>query len=233
MRGEPSCPKCGGRVRAPGLFSDAWQCAVHGAVHPVQPVIPPSVEALEVVVHRTKVPVWMPWPLPVGWLFTGVACAGDDRSGGRCDRRRVHRARAARRHGRAHPGGRVDDPGGLLLLLIALDLLTGKTDEPQQTKDVNVALVPLGMPLLAGPGAIVSVILAVQKADGVAGQVSVWSAILAIHVVLWLAMRYSLLIIRVIKDGGVVLVTRLAGMMLSAIAVQQIINGVTQVIKGG
>ena len=57
--------------------------------------------------------------------------------------------------------------GGLLLLLIALDLLTGKTDEPQQTKDVNVALVPLGMPLLAGPGAIVSVILAVQKADGV------------------------------------------------------------------
>ena len=76
-----------------------------------------------------------------------------------------------------------------------------------------------------------SVILAVQKADGVASQVSVWAAILAIHVVLWLVMRYSLLIIRVIKDGGVVLVTRLAGMMLSAIAVQQIINGVTQVIQ--
>jgi multiple antibiotic resistance protein len=36
----------------------------------------------------------------------------------------------------------------------------------------------------------------------------------------------------VIKDGGVVLVTRLAGMMLSAIAVQQIINGLTQVIQG-
>ncbi|NYV76349.1 DUF6758 family protein [Streptomyces sp. UH6] len=83
MRGEPSCPKCGGRVRAPGLFADAWQCDAHGAVHPVQPVIPPSVEALGVVVHRTRVPVWMPWPLPVGWLFTGVASAGDDRGGGR------------------------------------------------------------------------------------------------------------------------------------------------------
>ena len=58
-----------------------------------------------------------------------------------------------------------------------------------------------------------------------------WAAIVAIHVVLWVVMRYSLLIIRVIKDGGVVLVTRLAGMMLSAIAVQQIINGVTQVIQ--
>ncbi|MGW6058856.1 MarC family protein [Streptomyces sp. NPDC055189] len=122
--------------------------------------------------------------------------------------------------------------GGLLLLLIALDLLTGKSDEPTQTKDVNVALVPLGMPLLAGPGAIVSVILAVQDADSVGTQLSVWAAIVAMHVVLWLVMRYSLLIIRVIKDGGVVLVTRLAGMMLSAIAVQQIINGVTQVING-
>ncbi|MEU6535464.1 MarC family protein [Streptomyces sp. NPDC047000] len=120
--------------------------------------------------------------------------------------------------------------GGLLLLLIALDLLTGKSDEPEQTKDINVALVPLGMPILAGPGAIVSVILAVQRAHGVAAQASVWSAILAIHVVLWVVMRYSLLIIKVIKDGGVVLVTRLSGMMLSAIAVQQIINGVLQVV---
>ncbi|MDT3396216.1 DUF6758 family protein [Streptomyces sp. B1866] len=83
MRGEPSCPKCGGRVRAPGLFADSWQCAAHGTVHPLQPVLPPSVEALAVVVSRARVPVWMPWPLPVGWLFTGVAYAGDDRSGGR------------------------------------------------------------------------------------------------------------------------------------------------------
>ncbi|MFJ2740455.1 MarC family protein [Streptomyces sp. NPDC087440] len=122
--------------------------------------------------------------------------------------------------------------GGLLLLLIALDLLTGKNEEPTQTKDVNIALVPLGMPLLAGPGAIVSVILAVQRNDSLTGQISVWAAIVAMHLVLWLAMRFSLVIIRVIKEGGVVLVTRLAGMMLSALAVQQIINGVTQVIQG-
>ncbi|WP_030545008.1 MarC family protein [Streptomyces albus] len=122
--------------------------------------------------------------------------------------------------------------GGLLLLLIALDLLTGKTDEPTQTKDVNVALVPLGMPLLAGPGAIVTVILAVRKADGLDGQLAVWAAILAMHVVLWLVMRYSLLVIRLIKDGGVVLVTRLSGMLLSAIAVQQIANGIIQFVQG-
>jgi multiple antibiotic resistance protein len=122
--------------------------------------------------------------------------------------------------------------GGLLLLLIALDLLTGKADEPTQTKDVNVALVPLGMPLLAGPGAIVTVILAVQRADTAGQQISVWAAIVAMHAVLWLTMRYSLLIIRLIKDGGVVLVTRLSGMLLSAIAVQQIANGIFGFIRG-
>ncbi|MFD0382619.1 DUF6758 family protein [Streptomyces stramineus] len=104
MRGEPSCPKCGGRVRAPGLFADSWQCSAHGTVHPLQPVVPPSVEALSVVVGRARVPVWMPWPLPVGWLFTGVVSAGDDRSGGR--------ATAVACSGPAPLGG----PGELLLV---------------------------------------------------------------------------------------------------------------------
>ncbi|MEV7181558.1 MarC family protein [Kitasatospora sp. NPDC093679] len=116
--------------------------------------------------------------------------------------------------------------GGILLLLIALDLLTGRIEEPTQTKEVNVALVPLGTPLLAGPGAIVAVILAVQKADGAAQYAAVWAAIVAIHVVLWLTMRFSLVIIRIIKDGGVVLITRLSGLLLSAIAVQLVANGV-------
>src|SRR6478609_1031357 len=46
--------------------------------------------------------------------------------------------------------------GGLLLLLVALELLTGRGQDPMQEVDTNVALVPLGTPLLAGPGAIVA-----------------------------------------------------------------------------
>lgn len=68
-------------MRAPGLFTDNWTCAVHGAVSPLQPVLPPSVESLDAAVRRARVPVWMPWPLPVGWLYSGIAYAGDDRSG--------------------------------------------------------------------------------------------------------------------------------------------------------
>ncbi|GAA1246083.1 MarC family protein [Kitasatospora nipponensis] len=116
--------------------------------------------------------------------------------------------------------------GGILLLLIALDLLTGKIEEPTQTKDVNVALVPLGTPLLAGPGAIVAVILAVQKADTGGEEFAVWTAIVVMHVVMWLTMRFSLVIIRIIHEGGVVLITRLSGLLLSAIAVQLVASGV-------
>ena len=57
--------------------------------------------------------------------------------------------------------------GGLLLLLVALELLTGKADEPVETQNVNVALVPLGTPLLAGPGAIVATIVFVKGVDDV------------------------------------------------------------------
>jgi multiple antibiotic resistance protein len=121
--------------------------------------------------------------------------------------------------------------GGLLLLLIALDLLTGKIEEPTQTKDVNVALVPLGTPLLAGPGAIVAVILAVQNAHTAGRTIAVWSAIVGIHIVLWLTMRFSVVVIRIIKESGVVLVTRLSGLLLSAIAVQLIADGVTAFVK--
>ncbi|GGV07488.1 hypothetical protein GCM10010495_19790 [Kitasatospora herbaricolor] len=49
----------------------------------MQPVLPPSVEALGVAVARSQVPVWLPWPLPVGWLYTGIAHVGDDLSGAR------------------------------------------------------------------------------------------------------------------------------------------------------
>ncbi len=70
-------------MRAPGLFADSWQCASHGAVHPLQPVVPPSAPSLGAVANRSRVPVWMPWPLPVGWLFTGVAGAGSDGAGAR------------------------------------------------------------------------------------------------------------------------------------------------------
>jgi multiple antibiotic resistance protein len=116
--------------------------------------------------------------------------------------------------------------GGLLLLIVALELLTDRQDEPNEVRDVNVALVPLGTPLLAGPGAIVATIVFVQQADGLPDFTAIGAGIVAIHVAVYLALRFSVGITRLIKESGIVLLTRIAGLLLSAIAVQLVAESV-------
>jgi multiple antibiotic resistance protein len=125
--------------------------------------------------------------------------------------------------------------GGLLLLLVALELLTGRSAEPTQLERAraSVAFVPLGTPLLAGPGAIVATMLFVQRIGSVGGGVAFGAAIVAVVVVLWLAMRFCGVILKLLRGSGVELLTRIAGLLLSAIAVQLIVDAVRAMIKSG
>jgi multiple antibiotic resistance protein len=122
----------------------------------------------------------------------------------------------------------LEGAGGLLLLLVSLELLTGKTDEPtsEERARTNVAFVPLGTPLLAGPGAIVATMLFVRQVHGVGNFVALALAIVAVFIVIWLAMRFSTVIQRVLTDNGVELLTRIGGLLLSAIAVQLVATAV-------
>ena len=125
--------------------------------------------------------------------------------------------------------------GGLLLLLVAMELLTGKMEEPQPSGNagVNVALVPLGTPLLAGPGAIVATMVFVQSAREASDWVSIALGIVAVHLTLYLSMRFAGVIHRVLKDSGTTLVTRIAGLLLAAIAVQLVADAVRAFVLAG
>lgn len=116
--------------------------------------------------------------------------------------------------------------GGLLLLVVSLELLTGRTDEPTETDNVNVAMVPLGTPLLAGPGAIVATILFVRQASTPPQVVSLVVGIVAIHLTIYLTMRYSVILARLLRPTGITVLTRIAGLLLAAIAVQLVADGV-------
>ena len=124
--------------------------------------------------------------------------------------------------------------GGLLLLLIALDLLTGRgSTEPEAVEDVNVALVPLGTPLLAGPGAIAATIVYVRQAHGQLGSyLALALAILVVHLVLFVCLRFSGAVIRLIRESGIVLMAKVAGLLLAAIAVQLVANAVRGFVTG-
>jgi multiple antibiotic resistance protein len=125
--------------------------------------------------------------------------------------------------------------GGLLLLLVSLELLTGRAAEPTDAERaaVNVAFVPLGTPLLAGPGAIVATMLFVQRANGGTEALALAIAIVAVAVAAWLAMRFAFVIHRVLTDNGVELLTRIAGLLLSAIAVELVAQAVRAFVKQG
>ncbi len=122
--------------------------------------------------------------------------------------------------------------GGLLLLIVALELLTDRQDDPSEVPDVNVALVPLGTPLLAGPGAIVATMVFTREIDSTADVTAVALGIIGVHVAIWLAMRFSLPILRIFRESGFLLVTRIAGLLLSAIAVQMVADAVRAFIAG-
>lgn len=62
-------------------MSSEWTCALHGMVSPLHPPHPPATSWLHTVARRSSVPVWLPWPLPTGWLLSGLAEAGSAREG--------------------------------------------------------------------------------------------------------------------------------------------------------
>jgi len=116
----------------------------------------------------------------------------------------------------------LEGAGGLLLLLVSLELLTGRAQEPTSTEraKTNVAFVPLGTPLLAGPGAIVATMLYSQQVHNIGQAFALGCALGGVAVAAWLAMRFAAVIRRLLTDNGVELLTRIAGLLLSAIAIQ-------------
>jgi multiple antibiotic resistance protein len=116
--------------------------------------------------------------------------------------------------------------GALLLLLVALELLTGNTSKYGDDANSNIALVPLGTPILAGPGAIVATMIFVQQVDSPEMATGLITAVIAVHVAIAAALMASTTILKVIKEAGVTLVARIAGLLLAAIAVQMLVDAI-------
>jgi multiple antibiotic resistance protein len=126
--------------------------------------------------------------------------------------------------------------GGVLLFLIAIDMLfarptpTGakrtEAEEREAAQTENPAVFPLAVPMIAGPGTIATVLLLVTLAHGDRLEFVVIALAYAIALfVTWLCMRGSSFLIRVIGTTGIHVVSRLLGIILAALAVQFVLNG--------
>lgn len=108
--------------------------------------------------------------------------------------------------------------GGLLLLLIALKMLDGDVDAPTADQQRDVAITPLALPLLAGPGTITTVMLLMS--DSPDAHISVVVGVVAAMFVTWLIVRQSALVDKWIGAEGEVIITQLLGFLLAALAIE-------------
>lgn len=123
--------------------------------------------------------------------------------------------------------------GGILILLMSVSMMQARISPVAQTADEaregeskeSVAVVPLAMPLLAGPGAISTVILNAHKDPGISHSLSVGLDILIVGVLLWAVFQLVPWISRHISQTGINIFTRIMGLILAAIAVEFIATG--------
>jgi multiple antibiotic resistance protein len=108
--------------------------------------------------------------------------------------------------------------GGLLLLLVALDMLKGEMDEPVIEQGRDVAITPLALPLLAGPGTLTTVMLLMSEAQS--AQLSVVVGIIGAMAVTWFIVRQSSRIDKLMGAEGAIIVTKILGFLLAALAVE-------------
>jgi multiple antibiotic resistance protein len=96
---------------------------------------------------------------------------------------------------------------------------------------VSVALVPLGTPLLAGPGAIAATIIFVRQSQSVADFLTILLGLVVVHIILYLFLRFAIPVMRIVGRGGITVATKLAGLLLAAIAVQMIVGAIAEFVK--
>jgi multiple antibiotic resistance protein len=123
--------------------------------------------------------------------------------------------------------------GGIVLLLIGLDMLQAKRSPTQETagdteaaaQKEDAGIVPLGVPMLAGPGAITSVMVLVGQSQTHWQMAAILISIALTSLVCYLVLGHSNIVVRVLGDTGIRILVRVMGLLLVALAAQYFVNG--------
>ncbi|EJF1756653.1 YchE family NAAT transporter [Vibrio cholerae] len=130
--------------------------------------------------------------------------------------------------------------GGLLLLSIAFSMMSGKLGEDKQNKQEKseyisreqIAVVPLAMPLMAGPGAISSTIVYGSRYPNMLDTLGIILTVVAFSFCAWLLFRSAPYIVRLLGQTGINVITRIMGLILGALGIEFIANGLRNLFPG-
>ncbi len=128
--------------------------------------------------------------------------------------------------------------GGILLFGVAFDMMRAKQSATKTTQEErseaeskeDVGLIPMGIPLLSGPGAIAAVTVLAGKAHGLSEHLGLHLAIVAVSVLTLFVLRSSMFMARVLGRTGLNVIGRIMGLILAALAIQFVLDGVREAL---
>lgn len=131
--------------------------------------------------------------------------------------------------------------GGILVFKVAFDMLQGKTsntkfsqtEEEESLQKDSIGIVPIGTPLLAGPGSITTVIIYFNlRSVSITERVLVTLAVLMVMVVSYFILIYSVKLFDKIGKSGSLIISRIMGLLIAAIGVSFVVAGITSIVSG-
>ena len=130
--------------------------------------------------------------------------------------------------------------GGILLLLMSIAMMQAKYTQSKQTPEeaeeagekASIAVVPIAMPLLAGPGAISTVIIYADMSSQPFHIGLIIVSVLIIALLTWAALNVAIPIRKILSKTGINIATRLMGLLLAAIAIEFMASGLVQLLPG-
>ena len=125
--------------------------------------------------------------------------------------------------------------GGAILWIVAMDMLQAKRSTQESTPEIeegrvkeDVALTPLAMPMLAGPGAISTIMVLAGQARTLPQSIVVYLSIVLTAAVCWLTLRIGERLMTRMGQTGIRVMTRIMGLLLAALAAQFVLTGVRE-----
>ena len=126
--------------------------------------------------------------------------------------------------------------GGILLFGVGLEMMRAKHSDTRGTTEErveaeskeDVGIIPMGLPLLSGPGAIATVMVLVGKAQSFPERMGVYASIFAVSLIALVTLNSAALVSRVLGRTGINVIGRIMGLILAAIAMQFVIDGVIE-----
>ena len=123
--------------------------------------------------------------------------------------------------------------GGIILFILAMSMLNAEespikqTPEEQKERQSDMgAIVPLAIPIMAGPGALSSIIVSVNQFPGLLNQLIISASAIGVALVMCLLLYFATSMERMLGKSGINIINRIGGLILAAIAMQTLANGV-------